>query len=435
MITARRLALACLLLSATASADEARLSIKIDPSIGGALRGPQQDAFGYGGGGLVKPAYGPTDWLDFQLPIGGLVFPSRDAMEESALFAIGAGARIQAPQRRHRVSPFFDAEPLFVRTGELNRFGFAASAGVLVALDRKRDYWLGFHVRYLQVMQGQEPGFDTTDASLLLFGVSSQIGFSRKPAPPKPPARIDSDNDGLDDTEDRCPMLEGPRDNDGCPWPDSDKDSVLDKVDKCPAIAGPVENEGCPWPDTDGDTVADKDDKCPSVPGLVAFAGCPDADGDGVAEPPDLCPDTPGPVDNNGCPRYKDIVITRKHIELNQKIFFAYDKADILPKSYALLDEVAIAFKDYPGLKVRIEGHTDSRGSLKHNMKLSQARADSVKQYMLDHGVTEDRILSSIGYGPTQPLETNKTDEGRERNRRVEFVVEGLGDEIKTPAP
>ncbi len=126
--------------------------------------------------------------------------------------------------------------------------------------------------------------------------------------------------------------------------------------------------------------------------------------------------------DDHGCPKYKQIVVTDKKIELNQKIFFAFGKAQILTKSFGLLNEVAQALKDNTSLKVRIEGHTDSVGSKAVNVKLSQGRAEAVKEFLATQGVETAR-LSSQGFGPEVPLDTNANAEGRERNRRVEFVI------------
>src|SRR5205823_5176256 len=182
---------------------------------------------------------------------------------------------------------------------------------------------------------------------------------------------------------------DGFEDDDGCPDPDNDKDALLDADDKCPNEAGPKENGGCPDRDKDGDGVVDRLDKCPDVP---------------------------GPPDNDGCPKQKYIVVTKDKIELKQKVHFATDKSRIMPDSFAMLSEVAEVLKTSTNLRVRIEGHTDSRGSLKHNMKLSQARADSVKEFLVGQGV-DPTHMETRGFGPTQPIADNRTEKGREQNR------------------
>ncbi len=237
----------------------------------------------------------------------------------------------------------------------------------------------------------------------------------------------DRDGDGIPDDVDQCPDepedFDGFADEDGCPDPDNDQDGVPDGEDECPNEAGPASNKGCPILDTDGDGVLDEDDLCPNEPGPVANRGCPwpDRDSDGVLDKDDKCPDEPGPVANAGCP-YKNIEITETQIVLHQTVFFQTNKAVIMPKSYALLNEVAQAMAGHPNITVRVEGHTDSRGSLKHNMRLSQARADSVRVYIIGQGIDPSRLVS-VGYGPERPIDVNFTAEGRANNRRVEFHI------------
>ncbi len=232
---------------------------------------------------------------------------------------------------------------------------------------------------------------------------------------------LDRDHDGVLDPDDECPDDPGPVELKGCP--DRDKDGVLDKNDKCPDVPGPKENDGCPWPDRDKDGVFDKDDKCPDTPGPAENQGCPwpDTDGDGFLDKDDKCPTVPG-VAPDGCPQYKMIVVKDDKIELKQKVHFATDKWKILPDSFAMLDEVVDVLMKHANMEVRIEGHTDSRASHKHNMTLSQNRANSVKKYLEDKGVPGAR-MTSIGYGPDRPIDDNRTALGRENNRRVEFFI------------
>ena len=237
------------------------------------------------------------------------------------------------------------------------------------------------------------------------------------------PAQTDKDGDGVPDTIDRCPDVPGPKENNGCPWPDTDGDGVLDKDDKCPNEPGPKENQGCPDKDTDGDGLVDRLDQCPTVAGPAENAGCPwaDRDGDGVPDKDDKCPDEPGPKDNQGCPRKQKLIIVRKdRIELKQQVHFATNKARILHDSDELLREVAGALKDAPLVKIRVEGHTDNVGKLEENMKLSQARADAVRAWLVHEGVDPEQ-LSAEGYGPTRPIASNATKAGKAANRRVEF--------------
>jgi len=250
--------------------------------------------------------------------------------------------------------------------------------------------------------------------------------------PPPVPKVIDTDGDGIPDKVDKCPTepedKDGFQDADGCPDPDNDNDGILDKDDKCPNEPedkdGFEDEDGCPDPDNDKDGILDTDDKCPNEAGPKENGGCPDKDkdGDGIVDRLDKCPDQPGPADNDGCPKPKYIVVTKEKIELKQKVHFATNKSTIYPDSFPMLTEVAEVLKSRPEIKVRIEGHTDSRGTLKHNMVLSQDRAESVKAFLVNHGVEPER-MEARGFGPTQPIDDNRTSKGRENNRRTEFII------------
>jgi len=117
--------------------------------------------------------------------------------------------------------------------------------------------------------------------------------------------------------------------------------------------------------------------------------------------------------------------IVGKKIEINEKVMFEYNKATIKRESSGLLNDVAAVIKENPKLqKIKIEGHTDSDGADKYNKKLSQQRADAVKDFLVKTGISAD-ILESVGYGEEKPIGDNKTDEGKELNRRVEFNIIG----------
>ncbi len=262
--------------------------------------------------------------------------------------------------------------------------------------------------------------------------------------PPKVVAKVekkvgDMDGDGILDDVDECPRKpedkDGYEDQDGCPDDDNDNDGLADKIDDCPNDPedkdGFEDEDGCPDLDNDKDGLADKIDQCPDKPedmdGFEDDDGCPDCDndGDGVPECPDAidqCPDQPAQTPD-GCPqKYKLVVVTKTKIELKQTIYFATAKAKIKTVSYPLLNEVAQAMEDHPKIKVRIEGHTDSRGSDSYNLKLSDARANSVRDYLIRRGVDPDRMIAK-GYGESVPIADNRTSAGRSQNRRVEFVI------------
>lgn len=110
-------------------------------------------------------------------------------------------------------------------------------------------------------------------------------------------------------------------------------------------------------------------------------------------------------------------------IEIHEKIQFDYDKATIKPESSSLMNEIAQVITKNPQIKrLRIEGHASSEGSAQHNKQLSDARAKSVMKYLTEHGVGNG-LLVAVGYGAERPIADNATDDGKEKNRRVEFVI------------
>lgn len=194
--------------------------------------------------------------------------------------------------------------------------------------------------------------------------------------------------------------------------------------------------------DSDGDGVLDRDDFCPEMFGEKP-RGCPtvcidDNDGDGWANPEDQCPEEPetrnGYEDNDGCPdevppELEDLAGVMEGIN------FDTDKATIKPGSMPVLDRAVEVMKNYPEIRVKIVGHTDDRGAYTHNLDLSQRRAAAVRDYLVEGGVSSDRI-STDGVGPDQPIETNETPEGRAKNRRIEFILlddEGMAVDSKEP--
>jgi len=244
----------------------------------------------------------------------------------------------------------------------------------------------------------------------------------------------DADGDGVLDGLDSCPATpKGATVNQfGCPA-DADKDLVFDGIDQCPntPVGAKVDEKGCPI-DSDGDGVFDGLDQCPNTPaGLkVDDKGCTvDSDGDGVVDGTDRCPDTPAgvKVDAEGCP----VELIEKETELLdtgmirlQDVNFETGKADLLPESHASLDQVGQILSKWPELQIEVGGHTDSRGSEALNQRLSEARANSVLDYIKGKFPNlKAEQFTAKGYGESKPVAPNNTDLGRAKNRRVEFVV------------
>lgn len=193
------------------------------------------------------------------------------------------------------------------------------------------------------------------------------------------PTAHDRDHDGVPDDEDACPDVaedrDGDRDTDGCPEEDAD---------------------------TDRDGVPDKDDKCPKAKETIN--GHEDEDG---------CPDS-------GDPR---VIYEDGEFKVLDVVHFEHGKAEIKEESHSLLDQVALTIKANPETKVRVEGHTDDTGPRDVNLRLSKARAQAVRSYLVKKGVSPGRLRAE-GYGPDKPKLKESTPEARAKNRRVEFIVE-----------
>jgi outer membrane protein OmpA-like peptidoglycan-associated protein len=184
--------------------------------------------------------------------------------------------------------------------------------------------------------------------------------------------------------------------------------------------------------------VPDAQDACPGDPGEPSSDpdrnGCPapaDRDGDGIVDGEDACPDAAGPRNadsaKNGCPVAR---IEGGQIRIREQVKFKTASARILRESDYILDAVVKVLVEHAEItKVRVEGHTDSRGGRRYNKKLSDKRAASVVKWLIKHGI-DKRRLTSEGFGLERPMATNQTDEGRRQNRRVEIhIVEGPGAE------
>lgn len=279
-----------------------------------------------------------------------------------------------------------------------------------------------------------------------LLSIEWVPGNAKEDAPPPPPD--DRDGDGITDCADACGFVKGVKSDDpsknGCPLPnDTDGDGVTDDVDACPRAVGPASPDpaknGCPPAtvgDQDGDGVPDVDDACPGTAGVrtadAKTNGCPDQDRDhdGVPNDVDACPDEAGKPDpdpkKNGCPK---AFLQGGTIKIVDQVRFKNASAEIVPgpDSEGVLQAVVTVLKAHPEVKkVRVEGHTDDKGLPASNKTLSQARAASVVKWLTEHGIAADR-LDAVGYGDERPLEPNKDDESRSKNRRVEFHVEQAG--------
>jgi OmpA-OmpF porin, OOP family len=250
----------------------------------------------------------------------------------------------------------------------------------------------GFGVPTFRVLAGlrwepspNDPDHDGLGTSKQLLEKQAENLDPNATQPPEEPGAV-ANVDAVDDEEraqairdgyDACPTLpedmDGDEDEDGCPEGDSDGDGVLDYLDQCEG-----EEE--------------------TINGFKDDDGCPDE----------------GPA---------QIVIENGKITILETIRFRPNSSEIESSSYPIMDQIALALRKHKELdRIEIGGHTDSTGRYEYNMRLSRARARSVRQYLLARGIPPAR-LSARGYGPDKPIGDNKTDEGRTKNRRVEFIA------------
>jgi outer membrane protein OmpA-like peptidoglycan-associated protein len=245
----------CLLLAPVAQADEvaapgdpvsARLgvfSLKLEPGVAFPLSRPQSELFNVGGGQTVKALWLVGKYVDLGPSATYLALPSGSSQTAAGTaWTFGASLRLKRPHdapdsdRYYTSSPWVDVDALYVRTGSLNRPGFALAAGLSTPIGQARAFWVGPFVRYLQVMQGDRAGFDNRDAKILSMGVSLEVGAGiereRKPLEPRTV------------TVDREVIKEVIKEVLVCA--DRDKDDVPDQVDLCPDVVGTKENWGCP---------------------------------------------------------------------------------------------------------------------------------------------------------------------------------------------
>jgi outer membrane protein OmpA-like peptidoglycan-associated protein len=343
-------------------------------------------------------------------------------------------------------------QSLYKRDYDLSDAGATASAGVRLGLGAVTSLRIDTYIDYIpspdnlrsnNVNWGVQPGLS------FLFGQRStkvrdkdgdgvpDAADECKNTPPgdKVDAKgctiKDSDGDGVLDDVDQCKDTPaGDKvDEKGCSLPkDADGDGVMDDVDQCkdtPA-GDKVDAKGCSLPkDADGDGVMDDVDQCKDTPAgdKVDAKGCSlpkDTDGDGVNDDKDRCPHTPAgvKVDEEGCqvlfePKRKSLVL--------EGVNFATGKAELTPESQAILDGVAESLVANEEIKVQVGGHTDNTGSAALNKRLSAARAEAVRQYLISKGVAAGR-LTAAGFGPSKPIASNKTAAGRAQNRRVELT-------------
>jgi outer membrane protein OmpA-like peptidoglycan-associated protein len=289
------------------------------------------------------------------------------------------------------------------------------------------------------------PGLGTPQIrGFVLFAYTP--GASDLPAAKVEPRRIvdrrDDDDDGIINSDDKCPHAaedaDDFEDDDGCPEIDNDEDGIADALDDCPLQAedkdGFQDDDGCPDEDNDGDGIPDVDDECPDevedMDGYRDQDGCddPDNDRDGVPDVIDQCALEPetinGIEDDDGCPDDGDsaIIESDDRIELIEPIQFRGAGAQLAAGSENVLGQVGSLLRARPEwTTVRIGVHVHPRGA--KDEALSKQRAEAVKKWLVDRGVDADRLVI-MAHGSDRPLVPKNARKAQSINERVEFVVE-----------
>lgn len=214
-----------------------RVSLSLEPGLAVPLTRPQSQLFDVGGEQTVKVLFGLTRYLSIGPSAAFTSLPaSSSTMDSGTSWAFGAGARLMRPHDAmggtagfYALSPWIDADVRYVRTGGLDRLGFATAIGAVIPIDDSRRFWIGPYARYSHIFQGDRVGFDNRDAKVLTVGIGLEFGT------------------GIEGKAARAPVVAAPQAPEAAiPEPDRDNDGVPDATDNCPDVAGPIGNSGCP---------------------------------------------------------------------------------------------------------------------------------------------------------------------------------------------
>ncbi|MDP8203206.1 MAG: OmpA family protein [Candidatus Tenebribacter mawsonii] len=370
---------------------------------------------------------------------------------------------------------YTDKDTLLVSSGTelFSGNNFMASIGGGIEWEISRTVGIDFGIKYQRIFNQTQDmsGESTTDLGRpdiqtgnlsAGFGITLRFGGWR-----------DSDGDGIEDKLDKCPFVpedfDDFEDEDGCPDYDNDGDALADSVETNTGVFISADSTGTDPNvadtdmdgvndydevytyktdpnsiDTDGDSLSDgdeinnyqtdpnsmdtDDDNLNDGDEIFIHQTDPknaDTDGDGFLDGDDKCPLEPetfnGFQDADGCPDKKpEIIFEKKSPIILDGVNFKIGSSELTDVAKNILGKVVRTLKDYKDMHLEISGHTDSSGSRGLNMKLSRKRAESVRRYLINQGIKEHR-LRAIGLGPDHPVTSNKTKEGRAKNRRIEF--------------
>lgn len=326
-------------------------------------------------GGTILFGFPTSEYFAPEINLFGLQADRDGSSKHDYQWGGGLDFAIYPMQRSSAFSPFLllgGGAQYEDRAANKHTYGFAnAGGGFLINLNHAHTVAIRVDAKHYWVFDNDSSAHDYLQDTRINAGVQFVLGKkTEEPAAPPPPVQ--------------------PKDTDG--------DGVIDSLDQCPGtpMGTQVDSRGCPLP--------------PPPPPK-------DSDGDGVYDNLDACPNTPHgfKVDARGC------AIREAKIVLHD-INFEFDSSRLLSSSKAELDKIANGLKGQPSMGLVIEGHTDATGPDAYNMKLSKARANAARTYLISQGIESSR-LEANGYGETKPIATNKTKDGRAENRRVEFKV------------
>jgi outer membrane protein OmpA-like peptidoglycan-associated protein len=436
---------ATLVLATDASAEP----LRVHGTIAGAraISGHQSTELGFGADGRAALELPFLPVLGVELSVSEIFLSSGELPEDPRLAALGsatstglaAGLRLLPLAKP---GPFLALHGGVAFTGGLTRPLVDAELGYDFSLTP--CFALGPVVGLEHVFQSDDE-LRPDDANVLFVGLHGV--WDSAPQGPK-----DRDRDGIVDELDHCPTnpedRDGFEDQDGCPDPDNDQDGVLDGNDRCPTDPedkdGFDDHDGCPERDNDQDSLPDPKDSCPNEPedkdDFQDEDGCPDPDNDndGVPDVTDQCPLEPetqnGYADDDGCPDEDQIRVVGDKIVLDDRVHFWVNSHIIRRESWPLLERLAKLLKDHPEyIHVDIAGHADPRGPEWYNKRVSERRADSVLEFLVERGIARER-LSSQGLGEQNLRVEGSREVDYWENRRVEFTVTRAKVPPKPPA-
>ncbi len=297
---------------------------------------------------------------------------------------------------------------------------FTAGAGAEALLGESKRHGISLEVAYLN------GSIEYNGVSETTMGSAQQQSSKKEESVTPVAARLlyhfyilpsvekDSDGDGITNKNDKCKNqpedMDGFMDEDGCPEFDNDNDGILDSLDSCPNkpedMDGFEDENGCPDFDNDDDKILDSDDSCPNKKEIINQF-----------------------EDEDGCPDEKPVVkkvieeIKEEIAEIPVKqIAFELGSAELTTESMDIISILTQFLQKWDSISIEVQGHTDTSGNPVYNKVLSQQRAESVVEALMEMGISKDRLIP-VGYGQEEPIASNETREGRIQNRRVEIVV------------